>query len=95
MTLVGFLLLILIGGLVGALAQMIVGYSAGGLIASVVVGFLGALLGTWVAREVGLPSVLAVNIDGYTIHVLWAVLGAIILLLPLALIRGRAYRTRI
>ena len=95
MTLVGFLLLILIGGAVGALAQMIVGYSAGGLVASVVVGFLGALLGTWVAREVGLPSALAVTIEGYTVHVLWAILGAIILLLPLALIRGRGYRTRV
>ena len=95
MTLVGLLLLILIGAIVGALAQVIVGFSAGGFIASIVVGFLGALLGTWIAREVGLPQVFAVTIDGYTVHVLWAILGAIVLLLPIALIRGRAYRSRL
>lgn len=95
MTLVGFLLLILIGGAVGLLAQAIVGFSAGGFIASIVVGFLGALIGTWIAREVGLPQLFAVTVDGYTVHILWAILGAIILLLPLALIRGRAYRSRL
>lgn len=95
MTLVGFLLLILIGAVVGALAQVIVGFSAGGFIASIVVGFLGALIGTWIAREVGLPQIFSVTVDGYTVHILWAILGAIVLLLPLALIRGRAYRSRL
>lgn len=95
MTLVGFLVLMLIGAVVGALAQVIVGFSAGGFIASIVVGFLGALLGTWIAREVGLPEVFAVTVDGYTVHILWAILGAIVLLLPVALIRGRAYRSRL
>lgn len=95
MTLVGFLVLMLIGAVVGALAQVIVGFSAGGFIASIVVGFLGALLGTWIAREVGLPELFAVTVDGYTVHILWAILGAIVLLLPVALIRGRAYRSRL
>lgn len=95
MTLVGFLLLMLVGAVVGALAQVIVGFSAGGFIASIVVGFLGALIGTWIAREVGLPELFSVTVDGHTVHLLWAVLGAIVLLLPLALIRGRAYRTRL
>ncbi|WP_063796483.1 GlsB/YeaQ/YmgE family stress response membrane protein [Chondromyces crocatus] len=95
MTLVGLLLLILVGALCGAIAQMIVGFSAGGFLGSVVVGFLGALIGTSLARWVGLPSLLGVTIDGYTVEVFWAILGAIVLLAVLAMTRRAAYRTRL
>lgn len=91
MTWMGILLLILIGAVCGALAQLVVGFRAGGFVASVVVGFLGALLGTWIARAIGLPSFLAVRIETYTIDILWAVLGAILLLLLLTLGRRRTY----
>jgi len=92
MTLVGFLLLIVVGALCGALAQMIVGFSAGGFIASVVVGFLGALLGTWLAGAIGLPSLLAVRVEGYTIEIFWSILGAILLLAVLSMVRRASVR---
>ena len=95
MTLVGVLLLILVGAVCGAIAQMIVGFSVGGLLASIVVGFLGALLGTWIAREIHLPSLLAVRIEGYSIDILWSILGAILLLLVLSLARRRTYGPRL
>lgn len=91
MTLVGVLLLILVGAVCGAIAQMIVGFSVGGLLASIVVGFLGALLGTWLAQTIHLPSLLAVRIEGYTLDILWSILGAILLLLVLV---GAARRRR-
>jgi uncharacterized membrane protein YeaQ/YmgE (transglycosylase-associated protein family) len=93
MTLIGFLLLILVGAICGFIAEMLVGYSPGGFIASVVVGFLGALIGTWVATAVGLPSLFAVNIEGHSIEILWAVLGAVLLLAVLSLVR-RSRSTR-
>jgi uncharacterized membrane protein YeaQ/YmgE (transglycosylase-associated protein family) len=92
MTIVELLLLILVGAICGAIAEMLVGYSPGGFLASVVIGFLGALLGTWLAPQIGLPSVFAVNIGGYTIEILWAILGAIILLLVLSMFRRSYYR---
>jgi uncharacterized membrane protein YeaQ/YmgE (transglycosylase-associated protein family) len=92
MTLVGFLLLLVVGAICGAIAELIVGFSPGGFLASVVVGFLGALIGGWVAHAVGLPSLLAVRIDNVTIEVFWAVLGAIILLAILSLFRRSYYR---
>ena len=91
MTIVGFLLLILVGALCGALAELIVGFSVGGFLASVVVGFLGAAIGGWLAPRIGLPSVLAVRIEGYTIEIVWSVLGAVVLLAVVALIRRIAY----
>ena len=92
MSLAELLLLLLVGAICGVVAEMLVGYSPGGILASIVIGFLGAVIGTWLARQIGLPSVLAVHIGGYTIEILWAIIGAIILLLILSLFRGRYYR---
>jgi uncharacterized membrane protein YeaQ/YmgE (transglycosylase-associated protein family) len=94
MTIVDFLLLILVGAICGAVAEMIVGFSPGGFLASVAIGFLGALLGTWLARQLGLPSIFALTIGGYTIEVVWAILGAVVLLLILSLVRRRPYYRR-
>jgi uncharacterized membrane protein YeaQ/YmgE (transglycosylase-associated protein family) len=92
MSLVELLLLILVGAICGVIAEMIVGFSPGGFLASVAIGFLGALIGTWLAPRVGLPAVLAVRVGGYTIEILWAIIGAIILLLILSLFRRGYYR---
>ncbi|HVY48140.1 MAG TPA: hypothetical protein VHB21_19765, partial [Minicystis sp.] len=80
MTIVGLILLIIIGAICGAIAEAIVGFSPGGFLASAVVGFLGAWSGTWIAHEVHLPGVFAVTVEGYTIEVVWAIVGAIVLL---------------
>jgi uncharacterized membrane protein YeaQ/YmgE (transglycosylase-associated protein family) len=92
MSLVGLLLLLLVGAICGVIAQMIVGFSPGGFLASVATGFVGALLGTWIARGLGLPSLLAVNIEGYTIEIVWAILGASLFLAVLSLFRRSYYR---
>jgi uncharacterized membrane protein YeaQ/YmgE (transglycosylase-associated protein family) len=47
MTLTGILILLLIAGIVGGLGQTISGYSFGGCLMSIVVGFVGAYLGIW------------------------------------------------
>ena len=43
------LLLLLIAGVCGSLGQAIGGYSHGGCLVSIALGFIGALLGTWLA----------------------------------------------
>lgn len=96
MTLLGLLLLLVVGAICGAIAEAIVSWSPGGFFASAGVGFLGALIGTWVARALGLPSILALRIQTVTIEIVWAVLGAVILLTMVSAVRrsqyGRAYR---
>ena len=94
MSLVGLLILIIVGAICGGIAEAIVGYSPGGFLASVAIGFLGALIGTWLAPRIGLPSILPVTIDGFTIEVVWSILGAIILLAVLSAIRRPARRRR-
>ncbi len=93
MTLIGLLLLILVGAICGGIAEALVGYSPGGFLASVAIGFLGALIGSWLAPRAGLPSVLPVTIEGFTIEIVWSILGAVILLFILSMAR-RPYRRR-
>jgi uncharacterized membrane protein YeaQ/YmgE (transglycosylase-associated protein family) len=92
MSLVQLLLLILVGAICGVIAEMIVGFSPGGFLASVAIGFLGALIGDWLAPRVGLPQVFSVQSGGFRIEILWAIIGAIILLLILSLFRRSYYR---
>lgn len=96
MTIVGFLLLLLVGAICGAVAESIVGWSPGGFLASAGVGFVGALLGSWLARGLGLPSILPLRIENVTIEVVWAILGAVLLLAVVSALRrssvGRIHR---
>ena len=64
MTLTGILVLLLIAGIVGALGQTISGYSFGGCLMSIIVGFVGAYVGVWLAGQLGLPEVFTINVEG-------------------------------
>jgi uncharacterized membrane protein YeaQ/YmgE (transglycosylase-associated protein family) len=93
MSLLGLLLLLLIAAICGSLGQAIAGYSLGGCFVSIVVGFIGALLGSWLAVELGLTSIWAVNIEGQTIPLIWTVIGAALFTVVIGLItRGRSRR---
>lgn len=94
MTITGFLLFLLVGAICGAIAEFIVGWSSGGFIAAAVVGILGAFIGGWIAPRLGLPSLMAVRVEGYAIEVFWSILGAILLLLVLSAFRRTSYYGR-
>ena len=76
MSLPALLLLIVIAAVCGALGKAIAGSARGGLIVSTVLGFIGALLGPWVARHLRLPEPLMVTIGGHPFPVLWSIIGA-------------------
>lgn len=76
MTIIGFLLLLLIAAIAGSLGQALAGYSHGGCLLSIVVGFIGAFLGLWLAQVMGLPEPFPVTIDGETFPVLWSIIGS-------------------
>ena len=91
MTLVSFIILLLIAGICGAVGQAIAGYSRGGCLVSVALGFIGALLGMWIAGALGLKEMLALNIGGQTFPVIWSIIGSALFVGILSLItRGRA-----
>lgn len=93
MTLIGFLVLLLIAAICGGIGQSLAGYDLGGCLVSIIVGFIGAYLGLWLAAEMGLPRFFEINIEGKPFPVIWAVIGATIFTLLMALLR-RAFTGR-
>jgi len=87
MTIVEFLVLLLIAAICGSIGQSLAGYSLGGCLVSIVVGFIGAYLGLWIAGKFGLPEIFAVNIGGKTFPIVWAVIGSAVFTLVIGLIR--------
>ena len=94
MTLTGLLVLLLVGALCGVVAELIVGFSAGGFLASAVIGFVGAYLGGWMAQHFHLPPTYALRVEGFTFDVVWTVVGAMLLLIVLSMFRRHRIRGR-
>ena len=76
MSLTGLLLLVLIAAVCGAIGKAIAGSVRGGLIVSTALGFIGALLGPWLARLLKLSEPFTVTIDGHPFPILWSIIGA-------------------
>ncbi len=89
MTLIELLVLLLVAGVCGALGQTIAGYSHGGCLASVALGFIGALLGTWLARLTGLPEMFALAIGNQNFPIIWSIIGAALFVAVLSLLTSR------
>ena len=87
MTLIGFLVLLAIAAICGAIGQSLAGYDLGGCLVSIVVGFIGAWIGLWVAGKLGLPELFAINIEGKPFPIIWAIIGSALFTLVMALIR--------
>ena len=86
MDVLGFLVLLIVAAITGAIGQSLAGYSLGGCLVSAFVGLIGALIGGWLAGALGLPEILVVNVGGWPFPVVWAVIGATLFSLVLGLI---------
>ena len=86
MTLVDLLILLVVAGICGALGQAISGYSRGGCLVSIALGFVGALLGMWLARAMNLPEPFAVQIGTKAFPVVWSIIGSALFVAVIALL---------
>src|SRR6185503_4898031 len=87
MTLLGFLVLLVIAAICGAIGQSLAGYNLGGCLVSIIVGFIGAYLGMWLAGKMGLPELFTINIQGKSFPIVWSVIGSALFTLVMALLR--------
>jgi uncharacterized membrane protein YeaQ/YmgE (transglycosylase-associated protein family) len=93
MTLLEFVLLVIVAAICGAIGQTLAGYSLGGCLVSIVVGFIGAVVGVWLARQLGLPEIFTVRIGSETFPVIWSIAGSALLALGIGLLsRRRSWR---
>jgi len=89
LTLPGLIVLIIIAAVCGAVGRAIAGGGPGGLIASVALGFIGALIGPWIARSLGLSEPFVLRVSGQSFPIVWSIVGAALCVAVLHLLSVR------
>ena len=92
-TLPELLLMVLIAAVVGAVGSAIAG-SRHGFFVSMVLGFIGTMVGPWIAHALRLSEPLVIRIDGHAFGILWPIVGAAVFVALIHLISGPRYRFR-
>jgi uncharacterized membrane protein YeaQ/YmgE (transglycosylase-associated protein family) len=88
-TLPGLVVLIVIAAICGAVGRALAGGARGGLLVSTAIGFVGALLGPWVARQFHLGEPLVLRVSGYSFPIVWSIIGGALFVALLHLLSGR------
>jgi uncharacterized membrane protein YeaQ/YmgE (transglycosylase-associated protein family) len=91
MTLLDILILLLVAGICGAIGQAITGYSAGGCLVSIALGFIGALLGMGASHYLGLPELFMLQIGDTRFPIVWSIIGAAVFVAVISLFTRRPY----
>lgn len=87
-----FLLLLLVAGICGSLGQAVAGYSRGGCLVAIVLGFIGALFGQRLASLLGLPELFTLSIGGQGFPIIWSIIGSALFVAVLSLFTSRKSR---
>ena len=90
MTLFDVLLLLVVAGICGAIGQAITGFSRGGCLVSIALGFIGAVIGMWLARKLGLPELYTVHIGTTSFPIIWSIIGSALFVAIIALLTRRS-----
>ena len=93
LTLPEVIVLIVIAAICGAVGKALAGGGPGGLIGSTVLGFIGALLGPWVAQQLHLSEPLVIRVSGQPFPIIWSIIGAALFVALLHLMSGRRWAT--
>ena len=92
MTLTGLIILLVIAGICGSIGSGLAGHKNAGCLGSIALGFVGALLGLWVARALRLPELFVLHVGREGFPVVWSIVGSAIFVGILSfLTRPRGY----
>jgi uncharacterized membrane protein YeaQ/YmgE (transglycosylase-associated protein family) len=89
MSLLSLFVLLCIAGVCGAIGQALAGYNRAGCLGSIALGFVGALLGSWIAHELRLPELVSFRVANEAFPVLWSVIGSALFVAVLGWLRKR------
>ena len=76
MSLFNLFFLLLIASIAGSLGAHLAGRKGLGCLASIVLGFIGALIGTYIARKLNLPLFPWIKFGNPPFPIIWSILGA-------------------
>jgi len=88
-TLPGLIVLLIIAAICGAIGNAFAGGIRGGLLVSIVLGFIGALFGPWVAHQLKLSEPWVLHVSGQSFPILWSIIGAALFVAIVHLVSGR------
>lgn len=78
------LILLIVAAICGSIGASLAGAKARGCLISIALGFIGALIGSWLSRELGIPDLLYIGRQ----PVLWSIIGAALFVALLNLLSG-------
>ncbi len=78
------LILLLIAFVCGSIGASIAGVSKKGCFTGIALGFIGALLGTWLSQKLHMPELLVVQ----GLPIIWSIIGASLFVAVVQLISG-------
>ena len=86
-----FIILLFIASICGGIGQSIGGFKLGscGCLMSAIVGFIGAIIGKWIAVELEFAQIWKVHIDGQPFPIIWSIIGSALLTALLGMIFNR------
>lgn len=84
-----FLLMLLVAAIIGAIGESVGGYSPGGCLMSIVVGFVGAFLGRFIRAFFHLPSFWVVKVGGTSFPIIWSIVGSAVFVAVLRIVLHR------
>jgi uncharacterized membrane protein YeaQ/YmgE (transglycosylase-associated protein family) len=76
MTILDFIILLFVAAVCGSLGMAISGYSRGGCLVAIALGFIGALLGMWLARVLSLPELFVLELGDVQFPIIWSIIGS-------------------
>lgn len=89
MNITDVIILLLVAGVCGAIGRAIGGYSHGGCLVSIALGFIGALIGMWLARALRLPELFPVRIGTTNFPIIWSIIGSALFVALITLLTRR------
>jgi uncharacterized membrane protein YeaQ/YmgE (transglycosylase-associated protein family) len=92
MSLPALLVLLIIAAICGAIGRALAG-GGGGLLTSIVIGFVGALIGPLIAHQLKLSEPLMVHVNGEPFPIVWSIIGAALFVAFLHLLSRRRMLT--
>lgn len=93
MTVLEFVVLLVIAAVCGSLGMAITGYSRGGCLLSIALGFVGAIVGVWIARALSLPELFTVEVGDVQFPIIWSIIGSALFVAVISLISRRGPST--
>ena len=91
MTLVSFLILLLIAGVIGSIGAGLVRARGYGCLLHIVIGFIGAYVGGYLASALHLPEPLVLDIGGVHMPLLWSIIGSVVIVAILSALSWRRW----